>query len=69
MKKLTFKRRRFAVFRCAQNVVDDVGFPPCNSIKRFDLLTQLLQERLQELIQLCFITKNVHCRFKINILF
>ena len=28
MKKLTFKRRRFAVFRCAQNVVDDVGFPP-----------------------------------------
>jgi hypothetical protein len=26
--KLTFKRRRFAVFWCAQNVVDDVGFPP-----------------------------------------
>ena len=26
MKKFTFMRRRFAVFRCAQNVVDDVGF-------------------------------------------
>jgi hypothetical protein len=29
LKKLTFKRRRFAVFRCAHTVVDDVGFPPC----------------------------------------
>ena len=32
IKKLTFKRRRFAVFRCVQNVVDDVGFPPWHCI-------------------------------------
>ena len=32
MKKLTFKLRRFAVFRCVQNVVDDVGFPPWHCI-------------------------------------
>ena len=59
MKKITFMRRRFAVFRCAQNVVDYVGFLEWYFLvwpNRPDLLAKItgLGHSVQEYLNSCF---------------